>query len=297
MAGEAGTTSTTTQTTATAPAQTPATPEPKEASKLIAGLSDEAISEHLEKDARGEFTRPKPKAEPKGDKPEAGKGQPTETPTEAGDPEVAKRDARINEQIKMIGKQSTEIGTLRDQVAKLTAAIEKMQTAPSGEAAPKAEAPDFFADPEGSVKKIMTQAEKEKADREAAAHKQRRDTAARVVETYPEIESLMPEMIRIAQADGIPEEALDQFARDPFGESPHAIMALAHRAKLEIEMRNLRNPSAAQKPPAQPAAIPSPGITGSRGRSGSPVGSSVISRQQIASMSDAELAELEAKGR
>jgi hypothetical protein len=289
--------------------------DPGNLTALVADLPDNALDEHLSKDARGEFSDEEDGSKDPADKP-AG------TPDKPGD--KAEIEKRLQEKEAMIGKQSTEIGTLRGQVStlqeQLHQVIQMMRAGKDpaaghpGKPEPKVDklSPDqFFEDPEGHVAKIVESIvsklvpDRVKASLEektkAQTEEQQKAEAARtatidaVMAKVPaeEFRSLMPTIVEILVDDEIEKADIEAFIKDPFSFSSRSILALVKRARLEQQVKGGGKPSGTSAAPggkAGPAKSSGVSITTKTGRgteSGRNAGA--VSAEQLAEMSDAEL--------
>jgi hypothetical protein len=264
----------------------------------IAELSDEELKAKIEAKKAGpagtQDTRTVDPAKPP-DTPPKVETKPTE-------PDHQKT---IAEQKSMIGRQGSEIGLLRAKVAELQKEIisSKAKGAP-----PPAEDPDraaknqkFIEDPLTALDEELAKRDKLKEESTAADKAASKANFEAVVQALPgvDIHELMPHMFQVALDDGVPEEDVIEFARNPFKTPPQALIALAKRAKAERELREMRNPPA-KKPAEKGNGKPLRTLTASSGQSGT-TEVATVSRARLAEMSDEELkaykSELERKAR
>jgi hypothetical protein len=206
--------------------------------------------------------------------------------------EVAKYQKMVQDSQSMIGKQANEIGTLRKQVAELSARVNPP--------APKVQPDEFFQNPTEATKKIVREVQEE-VNSEAETHRTavieaRTQSAHFISGVVPNVMDLIPEMKEVALSDGIPADRVEAFAQDILSESPLIVVQLARRAEqlkrvreLETENKQLKQKPGQMLKRIEQATKAKPSVSSVSGRTDAQLGDSEMDRKSIASMSDAEL--------
>jgi len=210
-----------------------------------------------------------------------------ETPKEEEPPSFEKV---INDQKTFIGKQSTEIGELRKMVTQLQSQMLQLQQ-PKQDATPAEPKPDeneeFFKAPIDKVKAILEEREKAKEQEKQAGVQTRQENRTRVIEALPDFDELVKDAFAVLLQDGFTEEAVIEFAKDPWKERPEALIALGKRARAERKLRELE-----EGKQAQPAQTARPKVTAPKNPITAAVGNSRNSTTYLNGLSDVDIAKM-----
>jgi hypothetical protein len=282
------------------PTTTQSASEPTPAT--IAALSDDALKAKIAaKQAGPDVRQDTPTADPA--KPPESRQAPAAKPGEED-----QRDKNLAEARSMIGRQGTEIGLLRAKVAELqkeTLSLKaKGATPPADDPELAAKNQKFIENPIAALDEELEKREKAKQESVTAEKTAIKANFEAVTRVFPgeEIHELMPFMFQTALDDGVPEDVVIEFAKNPFKTPPEAVIALARRAKAEMELKKLKNGNRAEagKPAGKGGGPPLVTLTSQSGQS-STAATEGLTRSQIADMSDEELkayrAEMKRKAR
>lgn len=201
--------------------------------------------------------------------------------------EWEKLQKRVEEKEKFIGRQSSEIGTLRQKAQENLERIK--QELSNGSI-------DMAADPLGAANKVV---EYNNAKVEEARLEKEHYSAwsqEQVLQRVPNFAENLPVMAEILKADGYPDDVVRDFLRSPYEDTPTLLINLAHRAEavkseraLRVEIEELKKKPQAVVKGIEAAMKESKNMTASSG-----AGHSVkaeVSADQIPMMSDAEIEE------
>lgn len=199
--------------------------------------------------------------------------------------EWEKMQKQVGEKEKFIGRQSSEIGMLRQKAQENLERIK--QELSNGSI-------DMNADPLGAANKVV---EYNNAKTEETRLEKEHYTAwvqEQVSRQLPKFEELLPDMVEILKADGYDSEVIKDFARSPYEDNPVILINLARRAEamktertLRAEVEELKKKPQAVVKGIEAAMKESRPMTASSGAASSV--KPEVSTDQIPLMSDAEL--------
>lgn len=255
--------------------------------KPVTEMTTEELDAMIQSGAENPAHTPDPEPEQKSDPP----AQPDKEPA----PELMQKLMKqLEDAQSMIGRQANEIGNLRKTVAEMTP-----KPAP-------VTADQVLSDPVNSTKKLVQEelAERQRKDQEAAqAQRAYMEQAAKfITEKVPNVIDLLPAMAEELKEDGLPDDYIQQFIKNPLSENPVIVVQLAKRAAMKREVLELKNGKIElERKPGElvekinQAAKTKPAVSGSHGRA-SGTGTSGYTREQITKMSTKELEELMKQG-
>ena len=261
----------------------------------VSTLDDAALAQQLAEtpDASSKADNTPPADEKKGEVKKE-----VEKPTEAAPPaegqitvdkaDWEKLQKRTKEQESFIGRQSTEIGKLRQQATEKLAKLEKEFT--DGTV-------DMIGNPLEGARKV-NEYNKVEADIEAYERQEQvmlhKET---VLAQIPDFEKSLTDIGEVLKADGFEDSVIEDFKRNPFIEPPALLVSLAKRASMskayknaqaEIEVLKKKPEEVVRK--IENAMKETKTMTASSGAATQV--KAVVSEDQISQMSDADLADI-----
>lgn len=213
--------------------------------------------------------------------------------TDAKTDEPPKLEDQVREFQKFNGRLTTELGLARAEIARLTKETismkAKMETKVP-DADREAKNQKFIEDPLGALDEELAKREQLKEEQAKAENEEIKTNYQTVTTAIPgvNIDELMPMMFQVALEDGVPEDVVTEFAKNPWKHDPRSVIALAKRALAEQKLRERDKPQA--KPDKSKAGKPFTTLTASSGQSGRDQAPR-LTREQIAELSDDELKE------
>ena len=220
----------------------------------------------------------------------------TEAKSNEKPPDQPKPEEALREAQKFNGRLTNELGLARSEIARLNKELLSLKAkaqAPADDPDRAAKNQKFIEDPLGVLDEELEKRDRLKEEQNKANQEEYKTNYQAVTAAIPDvnIDDLMPMMFEVALEDGVPEDVVMEFAKNPWKHDPRSVIALAKRALAEQKLRERDKPAhGAKTDKGTKTGKPFTTLTASSGQSGRDT-SPRLTREQLAELSDEELKE------